>query len=59
MLLKDFLCVRKEIQMGIIALMLEGAFLNATAFSGVGYLANYLVSDNSSCWGEEASRSRR
>ena len=56
---KIFFVYAKEIQMGIIALMLEGAFLNATAFTGVGYLANYLVSDNSSCWGEEASGSRR
>ena len=54
---KIFFVYAKEIQMGIIALMLEGAFLNATAFTGVGYLA--IISDNSSCWGEEASRSCR
>ena len=59
MLLKDFFVYEKEIQMGGIALMLEGAILNATAFTGVGYLAKYLASDNSSCWGEEAALSRR
>ena len=59
MLLKDFFVYEKEIQMGGIALMLEGAILNATSFTGVGYLAKYLTSDNSSCWGEEAALSRR
>ena len=59
MLLKDFFVYEKEIQMGGIALMLEGAILNATAFTGVGYLAKYLASDNSSRWGEEAALSRR
>lgn len=49
MLLKDFFVYEKEIQMGGIALMLEGAILNATSFTGVGYLAKYLTSDNSSC----------
>lgn len=49
MLLKDFFVYEKEIQMGSIALMLEGAILKATSFTGVGYLAKCLTSDNSSC----------